>query len=374
MVVLVCLAAVAFLYWPKTQQTSAFEKLVRQANNGEPASQMLVAQAYLSGTTEVAQNPELALQYYLKACENHFTPAMYELAQLLLAGEKLPKDSEKGYSLLHDAAVSDYTPAQLMLGNLFEQGALGLPAHHGQAIFMWRLAASHGDAQAQKLFDQAKAQDPQLAAEIEKLFTIREQAKTDPKAALQLADAYKTGKWITQNNRRYLAWLKKAGELKDTGALYTLYELYTKPNDIVQPDEKEAIRYLHQAAEHGLAKAQYEVGMYTYEHATDSRDYQVAWHWFDLAADQGFQDAVYMRGLLRMEAKGGEKNKPIAMVSLEHDAREGQASAQYILGKAYWKGIGVEKDPAVARKWLEQAKQNGNECAVELLEEINQAK
>jgi len=373
-VILICVLAGAIWYFGSrpahNPQAEAFEALLKSAQRGRVKAQTKVADAYLFGEEGVEQNVFRAIYWFTKAAKQGDAVAAYALAKIYLAGEQTPQDVASGLEYLKQSVRQNYGPAQYMLGNLYRSGAVGVDENVGQALWMWRLAMDHGDPQAQVLFDQAKEQYPELAKQIEEIFAKKQRAYKDADAALLMAQEYKSGEHIAQNNGRWLRWLEKSAELGNTQALYELYRLYMGGNSFVEPDEKRALKYLHLAAEKGLAKAQYKVGMRIYEHPKDDSSYQVAWQWFSLAAKQGNADAIYMSGIMRMKGLAGEQNPSVAIFSFKHAAELGQADAQYVLGKAYWEGIGVEKDKAEAKKWLDMAAENGNKEAEQLLKEI----
>lgn len=129
----------------------AFRWFKQAAEDGDVNAQMFVAAAYLYGVG-VKKNPELAARYYIDAAKNGNAIAQFALGErfigsrhsgnnklglawlsksaangnpkaltklgtLYVAGKYVTKDKEKGLDFLNQAAVSNYSPAMVELGN-----------------------------------------------------------------------------------------------------------------------------------------------------------------------------------------------------------------------------------------------------------------
>jgi TPR repeat protein len=123
----------------------------------------------------------------------------------------------------------------------------------------------------------------------------------------------------------------------------------------VQPNGKESIRLLTNAANQGYAPAEYELGrIYLYGRGVNI-DYAQALLWESKAAEKGDPRAqrdlafIYERGfgVAADPAKAAEWNQKAAA--------QGNAEAQLHLAKGLDEGIGVSKDSEEARKWYAKA-------------------
>jgi TPR repeat protein len=123
----------------------------------------------------------------------------------------------------------------------------------------------------------------------------------------------------------------------------------------VQPDGKESIRLLTEAAGQGYAPAQYEVGrIYLYGRGVPI-DYTKALLWERKAADQG--DPRAQRDLAFMYERGfGVERDAAQVIALNRKAAErGDPQAQLRLAQALEQGDGVTKDENEARLWYIKA-------------------
>jgi uncharacterized protein len=151
----------------------------------------------------------------------------------------------------------------------------------------------------------------------------------------------------------FIAIQQKAAE-KDPVAQTALAFCYDLGQH-VQPDGKEAIRLLTEAAGQGYAPAQYEVGrIYLYGRGVPI-DYAKALLWERRAAEQG--DPRAQRDLAFMYERGfGVPADPSQAAGWNRKAAtQGQPEAQLHLAEALDQGNGVSKDPAQAREWYSKA-------------------
>jgi TPR repeat protein len=119
--------------------------------------------------------------------------------------------------------------------------------------------------------------------------------------------------------------------------------------------ETNAIEGLRLAAEDGVARAQFSLGL-RYESGTGvAKDPVQALHWFRKAAEQGYDEAEYMLGCCYNGEDGLARDPAEAAKWWEKAAAQGYADAQHCLALSYSVGEGVAKDPTEAAKWWKKA-------------------
>jgi TPR repeat protein len=149
---------------------------------------------------------------------------------------------------------------------------------------------------------------------------------------------------------------------KDPAAETTLAFCYDLGRH-VQPDGRESICLLTEAAEQGYVPAQYQIGrIYLYGRGIPA-DYQKALLWEKKAAEHG--DSRAQRDLAFMYERGfGVKPDPAQAAAWNRKAAaQGVADAQLHLAQALDQGAGVSKDPAEARQWYAEAAQQKQPAA-----------
>jgi TPR repeat protein len=159
---------------------------------------------------------------------------------------------------------------------------------------------------------------------------------------------------VCPSDDRDFATVQQRAETKDPAAQTALASCYDLGMH-VQPDGKESIRLLTEAAGQGYAPAQYEVGrIYLYGRGIPI-DYAQALLWERKAAEQG--DPRAQRDLAFMYERGfGVAADPAKAAEWNQKAAtQGNAEAQLHLAKALDEGAGVDKDAQEARRWYSKA-------------------
>jgi TPR repeat protein len=127
------------------------------------------------------------------------------------------------------------------------------------------------------------------------------------------------------------------------------------------------IATLQQGAEAGNAYDQLNLGA-AYDNGIGvARDIDKALHWYQQAAEQGVAEAQFnLAHLLVTE----EISTVAAAEWMEKAAQQGLLDAEYLMGVIHAEGIGVEVNSAEARRWLQRAAARGHAEAQRLLKEL----
>ena len=150
------------------------------------------------------------------------------------------------------------------------------------------------------------------------------------------------------------ATVQKKVEAKDPEAETTLASCYDLGIH-VQPNGKESMRLLTEAANQGYAPAEYELGrIYLYGRGVNI-DYAQALVWERKAAEQGDPRAQRDLAFMYERGFGVEADPAKAAEWNQKAATQGNAEAQLHLAKALDEGSGVNKDAQEARRWYSKA-------------------
>ncbi|MBL7205192.1 MAG: SEL1-like repeat protein [Desulfobacteraceae bacterium] len=118
-----------------------------------------------------------------------------------------------------------------------------------------------------------------------------------------------------------------------------------------------------QAAEQGIAKAQFQLALMYFNGSGVSKNHIEAATWFRKAAEQGYVIAQYNLAVMYLKGYGVQQDYVEAAKWLEKAAEQGYVAAQYDLGVSYDKGAGVPRDYIQAEKWYRKAAERGNPSA-----------
>lgn len=160
-------------------------------------------------------------------------------------------------------------------------------------------------------------------------------------------------------------WLQEAADKGMAKAQFILSQLYVHGRGVPK-DQNKAKEWLGKAAVQLAKTSPYwdrpqEVseiieGMEAFE----EKDYESALVTFRPAAERGNRQAQFYLGKMYEEGKGVPKNIATAVQWYQKSATQGRDAAQYHLGELYAQGLGVAKDTRQAEKWLLRAANQGS--------------
>ena len=361
---LVAAGIYAFVFY-KTPQQRTFAKTLTQAQAGDVPSAVKTGDFYAQGLG-VEPNGAQAAEWYRKAAAQGDTGAAWKLAQLYIQGTLVKQDYEEALPYLQLSAQAGNVAAQTELARFYSEGLGGLSASKGDSI-LWNLKASAmGSQEAQEALRAQREADPDFYDVVNRFSaTLLLAAQGDSQAQLSAGEGYRMGYPVTKNDEealRYFTLAWQEGQLP--AAAFELSEMYQK-GEGTEKDENKALELLGAAAQAKNPSAQYALGERAYK--AEPANYQDAFAWFSNAAEGGLAQAQYMTGFMLMQGQGTERSVPLAIEFFKKAANQNDTAAQYVLGQIYWKGLGVPKDKKEGRAWLEKASAGGNLAARELL-------
>ena len=136
----------------------------------------------------------------------------------------------------------------------------------------------------------------------------------------------------------------------------TAQELLNDANAKYEAGQMDAALELYtQAANKGLAEAQYQLGKMYYLGENGSKDYSSASMWFKRAARQRHAKAEYGLATCYMNGDGLPVNYDQALMYMKASALRGYVPAQRKLAELYQKGVLVEADSVEAKRWRDMS-------------------
>jgi localization factor PodJL len=178
-----------------------------------------------------------------------------------------------------------------------------------------RHAAANGDASAQFEVAARFAEGKGVKQDFEQAATWYQRAATQGLAAAQyrLAALYERGVGVKTDAARAKAWYKRAAEQGNVKAMHNLAVLSAGDDEGAAADYAAAGRLFTEAAAHGLADSQYNLGILHENGLGVGRDYAAAYKWYALAAGSGDREALRRRDLVK------ERLSPAAIKAIEAD-------------------------------------------------------
>lgn len=142
----------------------------------------------------------------------------------------------------------------------------------------------------------------------------------------------------------------------------------------VAKDPAQALHWFQKAAAQDYDEAEYMLGCCYNGEDGFVRDPAEAAKWWEKAAAQGYADAQYCLAMSYSVGQGVAQNPAEAAKWWKKAAEQSHADAQFFLGLSYAQGLGVPKTPEQAVYWLRQAAAHGNEYAVVELRKLGAAR
>ena len=87
--------------------------------------------------------------------------------------------------------------------------------------------------------------------------------------------------------------------------------------------------------------------------------------WYRKAAEQGIAKAQFNLGVMYFEGRGVQQDDTEAVAWYRKAAEQGDNSAQFNLGWMYYYGRGIEENYTIASEWFRETAKQGHERARE---------
>jgi len=268
---------------PDASRTNAdrdtFEKLLKQAKQGDKTAQFYLANFYAGGKG-VERDFDQAFYWFQKAAEQGVCQAQLLVGLSYLAGIGTQKDTTKGADWFERAAKGGSAEAAYQLGMAYLQGQ-GREKDKNKGIEYLRDATRGGNQNALAYFLEAANNN-------------------DTTAQLFLAAIYAYGAGVPQDNEEAMSWYQRAAEAGNSDAMFLLGQAY-HDGDLTTKNPQKALFWYRKAAAEGNSSAWYRLGSLYEIGELVPKDKEKAISWYRKAAEAGFYDAETILNELTQE-------------------------------------------------------------------------
>ena len=219
-------------------------------------------------------------------------------------------------------------------------------------LFFWGHVFAGDIEEGRRLFNAGKYEEAMACF-------MKPGARKNPEVMNHIAYMYHKGFGVEKNQKMAVYWFEKAAELGLAKAQFNLGLSYRKGQG-VSKNLNEAIKWFRKSAEQGYAKAEAKMGYYIVTGKGTRQDFTEAMRWYRRAAEHGDIASYVDIGHFYADGNGVKKNKNRAVQYYILGAEKGDPEAQYWLGRAYEQGRGIKHDPERALYWLNRSADNGN--------------
>jgi TPR repeat protein len=279
-----------------------------------PFAQYYLADGYASGLfSKGKEDYDRAFPLFVAASKHGHVEACYRTALCYEFGWGTRVEASRAQQFYRQAASKNHPGAMLRMAKACLAGDMGLGKRYREGIKWMKRAAESSDAQYNSApyelgllhesgYGDDVFADPSYAAQ---LFT-KSADLGHVEACYRLGDAYEHGKLNCPKDPalsiHFYTGAAQGGHAEAMFALCAWYLVGAEP--VLEKNENEAYEWARQAAELGLAKAQYAVGYFTESGIGCRRDPLEANVWYVKAADQGEMRAIQRIAAIRAAADG----------------------------------------------------------------------
>ncbi|MCR5308795.1 MAG: sel1 repeat family protein [Bacilli bacterium] len=214
-------------YQDKGNYVRAFSYLTRIINTDKPTYLRKIGYFFEKGLG-VDVNKEKAFEYYLKSAKCGDYISQYNVAVCYMNGVGVEKDEKKAFNFAYESAVQNYDKSLFLLANMYRIGC-GCDKDLNKCMSILRKCNSdNADVLYLRslllLDNNFEKCNPKLAIDLLKKGSFN----NNPKCLVLLADLYRSGKVVDQDNSKSLSLLLKAAKKGSSGAMNRLAEYYEK--------------------------------------------------------------------------------------------------------------------------------------------------
>lgn len=236
--------------------------------------------------------PQLSLDQAQAKAATGDPEAQFQLACRLDAGNGLPMDQPKGREWMEKAAKQGHRCAMIDMGAYWMAGHGG-PKDPQTALDWYLKAAELGDGEAQYMVAALYNGDRGIPGDEAKSRFWAKRSAESGNARGQYAyslDLLKHGK-TAEENKLAIEYLRSSADQGFPFAEQMYAQICMMDTPDHAKDFSKAFRYLKDAADHGIANAQFNLGVLYLDGTGAPQDTAEAMKWFKLAAAQGHPQA-----------------------------------------------------------------------------------
>lgn len=306
-----------------------------EADNGNASAQYALSNVYVKGMG-IAENETLALRYLKMAVDKKYPAAQFTWGIILqkdIVGIKTKM--EEGHKYIQMAANNGLKKAYFALGRDFYLG-LGTSINYTLARFYWEKTA-----------------------------------KEDNSYALYwLGVIYDNGQDVQVNPAKAFEYFMRSAMLRNADAQAMVGKFYLYGRGVTKNEEKAFEWFMH-SANNGSLEGNHWLAVCYNEGLGVERNPKEAFKRYTLSAEQGFAESQVRLGIHYMCGDDvAPKDVKKAMRYFISSANQGNALAQYCLGESYLDGSIGEVDKYKAKIWFQKAAAQGEQHAIEALNNL----
>ena len=275
------------------------------------------------------------------------TYAAYKMGKMFergLGGEQDYKTAEKWYKIAGKNTYAQYSLAKIYLDNKLQRSSEEeIQKNKKQAFILMEKSAEGGNAFA--YYELGNMYAHGIGTNIDRdasdstykqayaLFCEMTQKATDDSILYRVGKMTLDGIGTTKSVENAIDWLKKAADLGNENAQYSLAKIYLEEKDFEKVNS--AIKMLEKLAENNNMMAEYTLGSIYADRESQYYDLEKAIGYLERSAEQDNQFAEYKLGVIYADSESRYYDLEKAIGYLERSAKQDNQFAEYKLGVIY---------------------------------------
>ena len=303
------------------------------------------------------------------------TYAAYKMGKMFdrgLGGEQDYKTAEKWYKIAGKNTYAQYSLAKIYLDNKLQSSSEAeIQKNKEQAFILMKKSAERKNAFAYYELGNMYAhgigtnidQDASDSAykQAYSLFCEMTRKATDDSILYRVGKMTLDGIGTTKSVEKAIDWFKKAADLGNENAQYSLAKIYLEEKDFEKVNS--AIKMLEKLAENNNMMAEYTLGSIYADYESQYYDLEKAIGYLERSAEQDNQFAEYKLGVIYADPEEPHYDLEKAISYLEQSVKQDNQFAEYKLGVIYADPEGQYYDLKKAISYLEQSAKQDNQFA-----------
>lgn len=263
-----------------TKDMPIFDPMAPEKTTAIGEAATILANIYRTGFGGVKKDPAQVRKWLARAEYVGHISAGKQLADMYFYGKDAPRDLSKAMSLYKKAAVYDYPPAQVALGDIYYRGTDGVPKNLKTAMGWYTQAARY----------------------------------EHPDALYALAVAYDSGEGLPADPQKAMVFYKAAALAGKGDAQAALGSYFYEGGSVLAKNDVLARKWFEQGAIGGNSEAMFNLGVMMMKGEGGPVDQPKAWAWFKLAQAGGNQKATPALATLEQRMTPAERQNGLELL------------------------------------------------------------
>ncbi len=286
------------------------------------------------------------------------------VAEGYYSGHGAKQDYAQAVAWYEKAAFFGDAPAEVNIGDIYDQGGYGVTQNYATAYGWYMKAARRGNVDAMEdlgtlyYYGHGVPRDYRQAM----IWSRKAADAGNVEAAFHVALLYADGDGVTQSYGQALGWYKIAADGGNAAAQVNLGLMY-EDGDAVPQSYWQAYNWFMKAAASNDGNADEDLGELYQDGDLGAPDYSLAMSWYLQASSNGYALADSAIGELFRNGLGVTQDYKQAMFWYKKGDEAGDSYSTNDIGVLYGNGDGVKQDYAEALVWYRKAAAMGNMIA-----------